>query len=343
MSKVLVTGAAGQVGSRLVRQLLARNYEVRAAILPNDPTRSRLDGLDVEVVEADLLDQEAAPKLVSGVDAVIHTANLVGRPAHMSESDHFDNNVRSTLHVVRAASRRADSLTRLVHISSSAVYPNDSHVLATCYNPVDERHPLRPVGPYALGKLVTEEIVWAHIRETGLQAAVIRPTHIRSMDGILERWTVRGVASMLKTGQAHPKSALHMADGTELWHDLERAAASLDQPCDVTDDRGRPWMYQPVDARDVAHGCICALEHPAAVGEAFNVSAPRPYTFSEAAALLQERLGQPALTWRVPVRWVYDMDNAKARAMIGFQPTWGLVEMVDSALAVRRGESDGLT
>ena len=56
MSLILVTGAAGQVGSRLVRQLLGRNYEVRGLILPGDPNRSRLNGLEIEVVEGNMLD-----------------------------------------------------------------------------------------------------------------------------------------------------------------------------------------------------------------------------------------------------------------------------------------------
>ena len=78
MSKVLVTGAAGQVGARLVRQLLARNYEVRGTLLPEDPAADRLAGLDIERVEGDLREPEFVREAVEGVDAVLHTANLVG-------------------------------------------------------------------------------------------------------------------------------------------------------------------------------------------------------------------------------------------------------------------------
>lgn len=46
--KVLVTGAAGQVGCRLVRQMLERNHEVRGTILPEDPCRERLAGVDLD-------------------------------------------------------------------------------------------------------------------------------------------------------------------------------------------------------------------------------------------------------------------------------------------------------
>ncbi len=56
MSKVLVTGAAGQVGARLVRQLLARNYEVRGTLLPDDPAAERIAGLEVERAAGDLRD-----------------------------------------------------------------------------------------------------------------------------------------------------------------------------------------------------------------------------------------------------------------------------------------------
>ena len=134
-----------------------------------------------------------------------------------------------------------------------------------------------------------------------------------------------------------------MPDGTELWHDLEAAAESKEQPCAVTSTSGEPWIYQLVDARDVAHGCVCALENSAEPGDAFNISAPEPITFVEAAEVISQLAGLPILKWQVPVRWVFDLSNLKAREKINYQPKWGIREMVESAMAVKRGESDGLT
>lgn len=343
MAKVLVTGADGQVGCRLVRQLLARNYEVRALILPDDPMRSRLAGLEVETVEGNLLDPDTASTAVAGVDAVCHTANLVGAPKGMSESAFFDNNVRTTFHLARAAGAVADKLQRFVHISSSSVYPSDTHQYAAAYVPIDEAHPLRPRGVYPLSKLIGEDIVWATMRETGLQVAVIRPSGIVSGDSILGRWTVGFVCSILADGQAHPESELYMRDGRQLARELEAAAPDKAAPCAATDEKGRPWIYTPVDARDVAHALVCALESPAAVGEAFNAEAPQPIAYPVAAQALSEATGLPVFSYSLPVRWYFDMSIAKARALIGYQPRWGIREMIADAIAYRKGESDGLT
>jgi len=65
--KVLVTGASGQVGCRLVRQLLENNYEVRAVVLPDDPNKQRLDGLEIEIVEGNLLDISFCEKVIDKV------------------------------------------------------------------------------------------------------------------------------------------------------------------------------------------------------------------------------------------------------------------------------------
>lgn len=339
--RVLVTGAAGQVGSRLVRQLLAKDHEVKGLILPEDPSRSRLDGLDVELVESNLLDMAVCEGAMEDVDAIIHTANLVGMPPGMSETDMFNNNVISTFNLVSAASKQADRLHRFVHISSSSVYPNDAQTIATEYNPVDEMHPLRPEGPYPLSKLAGEEIVGGYTRQTGLRTAILRPSGICSGTAILGRWSVAFVCNILRAGQRSPRGSLYMPDGTELWHDLEAAAESKEQPCAITSTSGEPWVYQLVDARDVAHGCVCALENDSEPGEAFNISAPEPITFGEAAEVISQMTGLPILKWQVPVRWLFDLSNKKAREKINYQPKWGISEMIESALAVQSGESDG--
>lgn len=341
--KVLVTGATGQVGSRLVRQLLANNYEVRAIVLPNDPNRSRLDGLDIDVIEGNILDISVCEKAMEKIPYVIHTANLVGPLPGMSEPEFFNNNVMSTFNLVKTASKISDKIIRFVYISSSSVYPNDSHIIATVYNPVDEMHPLRPEGAYAISKLVGEEIVKGYSRETGLQSTILRPSGICSGTAILSRWNVGFVSAILKAGQSSPRSSIYMKDGTELWHELESSAESSEQLCAVTDKFNAPWIYQPVDARDVAHACICALENKTSPGDVFNVSAPEPITFPEAARVISEATGISVLNWQAPVRWIYDLNNIKAKYTINYKPKWGIKEMVESALAVKRGEFDGLT
>ena len=333
--KVLVTGAAGQVGSRLVRQLLAANHEVRGTILPDDPCAGRIDGLDIETVSGDLLDGEFVKKSVQNVGAVLHTANLVG--------DYFQNNVMATFNVTEACADRADELIRLVIISSSGVYPNDSHEQACAYHPVDENHPKRARNPYCLSKVVGEEIVRSYASASGLQAAVIRPSGIVSGEAILDRWSVGFVSSILKVGKNNPEGELYRKDLGEPWVELEKIAESNDQPCAATGPDGKPWVYQLVDARDVAHGLVCARESDAANGEAFNISAPTPITYAEAAAVMSEVSGMPVLEYRAPVRWVYDCDNTKARTWIGYQPKWGVREMIMDALAIRAGEADGFS
>lgn len=327
--KVLVTGGAGQVGARLVRLLLRQNYEVRATVLPDDPLKSRLEGLGIEIYEGNLLDTEFVTKVVRGVDAIVHTANFVDNSVNA-----FHNNIMTTFYLVHAAAQKAGAIHRFVHISSSAVYPNDSHLLAPCYYPIDEQHPKRPMTLYALGKWVGEVIVFGVAQGSGLKVSVVRPSAICSDDKILGRWTVGFVCQILRAGQEHPGSSLYLPERKGLWRELE-IKAPFEALCSVTDMEGRPWMQRVVDARDVALGCLCALRHPAAIGEAFNLSAPRLIAFSEAAHLIAEKTGQPVVEWRAPVRWVFDLDNTKAKMLIGFRPRWDIDAMVTSALHFR--------
>jgi nucleoside-diphosphate-sugar epimerase len=359
---VLVTGADGQVGSRLVRQLLSRGYEVRGTVFPSpglslrrglERMRSlvsrrsngrsprvlrpadRLKGLDLELMVGDLTDPAFAGTAVNGVVGVLHTANFV-RP------DAFENNVRVTFNVAQACAARAQDLRRLIYVSSSSVYPNDPHVVTCDYHPVDERHPRRPIGAYPASKLVGEETVWALARQSGLAASVVRPSFIVSGEAALDLWTVDTVCTVLRKGATNLRSELYAPETGNAWKELKARAASMEQPCAVTDPRGEPWVCQFVDARDAAHGILCAFESDAATGETFNLSGPRAVPYPEAAAIVAELTGEKALEYRAPVRWLFDLDNSKARATIGYAPRWEIRAMIEDAVAFRRGDTDGL-
>jgi UDP-glucose 4-epimerase len=327
-----VTGATGQVGCRLVRQLLAANHEVRGTVWTGAPPAEleRVAELDLDLRTGDLADLEFVRGAVAGVDAVVHTANLVG--------PYFENNVQTTLQVSRACGEAAGRLERFVYVSSSGVFPNDSHVLACAYHPVDENHPKRATSEYNLSKLVGEQLTELAARRTGLRTVVVRPSHVLSGEKVLAQFTVQRVVSNLKSGQANPGSELYMADGTELWRHVEAQAESPDQPCSVTDLEGRPWYYQPNDARDVAHAIVCALQRPEALGESFNLGAPEPFLFTHGARTLAELSGRRLLEIKLPVRWRYDHAIAKARGWIRYGPRGDLATMMRDAWAVKQGD-----
>lgn len=75
MKKALVTGAAGFIGSHVVRELLAENVEVKCLIRPGEATRN-LDGLDVEMLSGDILDSSVVESTLAGVDTVFHLAAI---------------------------------------------------------------------------------------------------------------------------------------------------------------------------------------------------------------------------------------------------------------------------
>ncbi len=74
---ILVTGGAGVLGSRLVKGLVKAGHEVRALTLPGDPFVSRLEGVECEIVYADVADRGSLKDVFDGVDAVFHLAAII--------------------------------------------------------------------------------------------------------------------------------------------------------------------------------------------------------------------------------------------------------------------------
>ena len=114
--KALVTGAAGFIGSHVVRELARAGHTVRALHLPNDDTRN-LRGLDVERVVGDVTDRDSMRRAVGGCDWVFHLAAIYALwtrdPSRMVKV-----NVDGTRIVLEEAERAG--VARVVHTSSIA-------------------------------------------------------------------------------------------------------------------------------------------------------------------------------------------------------------------------------
>jgi nucleoside-diphosphate-sugar epimerase len=176
MSRVLVTGAAGFIGSHTVDRLLDDGVEVVGidAFTGNyspECKRSNVAGAvgrdGFRLVEGDILTLDL-DELLWGVDSVIH---LAGEPGvRRSWGDGFvrymERNVLTTQRLLEAAGRNGSP--KFVYISSSSVYGVASD------GPVGEDHALRPASPYGMSKLAAEELVALYERERSVPGTILR-------------------------------------------------------------------------------------------------------------------------------------------------------------------------
>jgi UDP-glucose 4-epimerase len=149
VTRVLVTGGGGFIGSNLVRALLERGDEVR--VLDNFATgnRANLAGLDVEIVEGELRSYERVHAAVRGVEVVHHLGALGSVPRSVQDPLTTSAvNVEGTLNVLLAA--RDEGVRRVVFASSSSVYGSSAEL------PAREDGPVDPISPYGVAKLAAE-------------------------------------------------------------------------------------------------------------------------------------------------------------------------------------------
>jgi NADH dehydrogenase len=154
--QVLVTGAGGVMGERLVRGLLERGCRVRGLVLPGDPSRASLERLGVEVREGDV----SRPSTLSGVCEDVHTVFHLAAVILATDPAIFSRvNRDGTAHVLGEA--RGAGVSHFVYVSSASVtYPKRT--------------------PYAESKLAAEFLVR---REAALGWTIVRPTLVYDARG----------------------------------------------------------------------------------------------------------------------------------------------------------------
>lgn len=175
MTKVLVTGADGFIGSHLTELLVEKGLEVRAFSFYNSfNTWGWLDTLPqsvmehVEVFTGDIRDPNGVREAMKGCGAVFHLAALIAIPfSYHSPDAYVDTNIKGTLNVLQAA--RDLGTGRVLVTSTSEVYGTAQYV------PIDEKHPYQGQSPYSATKIGADRLAESFYRSFDLPVTIVRP------------------------------------------------------------------------------------------------------------------------------------------------------------------------
>ena len=173
MAKILVTGAAGFIGSQLVEQLVVSGFEVSAFVRYN--SKSNWGWLEnsnivnnIKIISGDIRDYDSVYDAVKGCDWVFHLAALIGIPySYISPLAYLKTNIEGTYNVLEAS--RKLSISNLIVTSTSETYGSAQFV------PIHEEHPVVGQSPYSATKIAADHLALSYYRSFNLPVKVARP------------------------------------------------------------------------------------------------------------------------------------------------------------------------
>jgi UDP-glucose 4-epimerase len=279
VSRALVTGGAGAIGSAVVRALVdAGDWEVRIADERDAPDWMHET---CEVYRGDLRDLGEARQAVAGCTHVVHLAAIVGGIANFHKLPHTLLEVNTGLYngVFRAALDA--SVERLLYVSSSMVFER-----ATLF-PTPEEHLHEcptPRSAYGFSKLAGEVYCRALHDEHGLPFTICRPFNAYGP----------GELPDAEPGIAH------------VVPDLISKVLSGQRPLEIFGSGEQTRTLTHVD--DIAGGIVTALGHPRAENEDFNISAADERTVLEIAQIVWRACGRDPDEFEIVHRPSFSVD-----------------------------------
>ena len=171
--KILITGAAGFIGSHLTELLVKKDFIVRAFVRYNSKNNwgwlenSEVKN-DIEIITGDIRDYDSVFNAMKGCTAVFHLAALISIPySYVSPLAYIKTNVEGTYNILQAA--RELNLEQVLITSTSETYGTAQYV------PIDEKHPLVGQSPYSASKIAADQLAISYYRSFELPVKIVRP------------------------------------------------------------------------------------------------------------------------------------------------------------------------
>ncbi|HEY2327784.1 MAG TPA: NAD-dependent epimerase/dehydratase family protein [Gaiellaceae bacterium] len=300
--RIFITGGAGFIGTTLAQELVERNEVVAFDNLHRDVLSgtSLGDHSNFRLIEGNVLDADHLREAAAGATHFVHCAAIAGVETVLQSPVRVMRvNVIGTYNALEAALATLDTLERFVDFSTSEVF-------GTHAANVTEGHvsTIGSVGEarwtYAVSKLAGEHMAHAYHDELNLPTVTVHPFNVYG-PGQTGGGAIRAFIENVLAGN---NLTVH-GDGAQI----------------------RAWTY----VTDMVTGVLLCLEHPDAVGQAFNIGNPRSaVTIFDLAQRIKRLMDAPADIVFIPRDYVdveLRIPNVeKARSVLGWEP---VVELDD--------------
>lgn len=291
--KIVVTGAAGFIGSHWAEKLARDGHEVVGIDNFNsyyDPALKERNAADLAAaggrIERLDLAEDDLTAVLTNADFIYHLAAQPGISATTSFETYLRNNLIAT-HRLLLAAQAVPTLKCFVNISTSSVYGRQATD--------SEDTPAKPTSYYGVTKLAAEQLVLAKQREEGFRACSLR---IFSVYGPRERpdKLYTKLINNILTDTPFP-----LFEGSE-YH-------------------SRSFTF----IGDMMRGFTAVLHQPhLAIGEIFNIGSDSEITTGEGIAIVEDIIGKKAIIQRMPKRPGDQLQTRanieKARRVLGYEP-----------------------
>jgi nucleoside-diphosphate-sugar epimerase len=314
--KILVTGAAGFIGTHLCEKLHKLGHEVTGldnfnsyySPLLKQQNAQDLENLGIDIFKLDL--SVDSLEKASECDAIIHLAGQPGISDKVSLADYVRNNITATERLTQSALTQT-SKPFLLNIATSSIY--GAHATDT-----EDTAP-KPTSYYGVTKLAAEQLVLARVREQKLSACSAR---LFSVFGPRER-----------PDKFFPKLISSVLEGTEL------------PVFEGSEDHRRSFTY----VGDIVNGLIAILDHQEACnGQIINIGSDLESTTGDAIKFAEKISGKKANIKRIDFKRPGDQlrthaDITKAKKLLQFSPQYNLEKGLEEMIAWYQSRKELLT
>jgi len=304
--RIVVTGAAGFVGSNLVEELVSRGHSVVAL---DNFNLGREDNLSVvrdkiELVNGTITDEDLVMKVTEGADRIVNLAAASSSPMFVVDNvrEAVKTNVDGFLIILKAAVK--NNVKRVLYASTSSIYGNNTP-------PLREDMQVKPPNMYSASKLSNEHCASIFSQDYGLETVGFRFLSVygphEEGKGIYANLVSQFLWSIMKN-----EPPVIYGDGTQ----------------------ERDFTY----VKDIVQGIVLGIESEKELkGEVFNVGSGKAHSFNELVSTVNKTLGKDVKPKHIenPIKnyiMGQDGDISKIKSVLGYDPKYNLEKGLNEML-----------